>query len=113
MDLWNYHDPPSRPIKYQGPRFQQERGRRYRAVVHLADKRFVQLATPDLPNVNAGDDPTQLLGTSDMSYRQEISWDQDYNDVYLLDLKTGKPKKVLEHWGSNMTSQSPGGKSRP
>jgi hypothetical protein len=27
----------------------QERGRSYRAVVHLADRRFVQLATPDLP----------------------------------------------------------------
>ena len=28
----------------------------------------------------------------------------------LLDLKTGKPKKVLEHWGSAATSMSPGGK---
>ena len=97
VDLWNYHDPLIQPM--QKVRDQQERERSYRAVVHLADKRFVQLATPDLPNVNAGDDPTQLLGTSDVSYRQEISWDQDYNDVYLLDLKTGKPKKVLEHWG--------------
>ena len=45
-----------------------------------------------------------------MAYRQEISWDQNYNDVFLLDLKTGKPKKVLEHWGSNATAMSPGGK---
>jgi len=60
--------------------------------------------------VNPGDDPTQAIGLSDMAYRQEISWDQDYNDVYLLDLKSGKPKKVLEHWGSNATAMSPGGK---
>ena len=38
-----------------------------------------------------------------------MSWDQTYNDVYLLDLKTGKPKKVLEHWG-NAATMSPGGK---
>ena len=43
----------------QKVRDQQERERSYRAVVHLADKRFVQLATPDLPTVNAGDDPAQ------------------------------------------------------
>ena len=46
-----------------------------------------------------------------MPYRQEISWDQTYNDVYLLDLKTGKPKKVLEHWG-NAATMSPGGQVR-
>ena len=38
-----------------------------------------------------------------------MSWDQTYNDIYLLDLKTGKPKKVLEHWG-NAATMSPGGK---
>ena len=107
VDLWSYKDPLIQPM--QKVRDQQERQRSYRAVVHLADKKFVQLATPDLPNVNAADDPTQLIGTSEMPYRQEISWDQTYNDVYLLDLKTGKPKKVLEHWG-NTATLSPGGK---
>ena len=41
----------------QKVRAEQERTRTYRAVVHLADSRFVQLATPDLPTVNPGDDP--------------------------------------------------------
>ncbi len=84
VDLWNFHDPLIQPM--QKVRDQQERERSFRAV-----------------------DPAQLLGTSDMSYRQEISWDQDYNDVYLLDVKTGKPKKVLEHWG-NAATMSPAGK---
>jgi dipeptidyl aminopeptidase/acylaminoacyl peptidase len=107
VDLWSYKDPLIQPM--QKVRDQQERERSYRAVVHLADKRFVQLATQDLPNVNAGEDPAQLIATSDVPYRQEISWDQTYNDVYLLDLKTGKPKKVLEHWG-NAATMSPAGK---
>src|SRR5829696_6588989 len=107
VDLWSYKDPLIQPM--QKVRDQQERQRSYRAVVHLADKRFVQLATQDLPNVAAGDDPALLLGTSDVPYRQEISWDQTYNDIYLLDVKTGKPKKVLEHWG-NAATMSPAGK---
>jgi dipeptidyl aminopeptidase/acylaminoacyl peptidase len=110
VDLWNYHDPLIQPM--QKVRDQQERERSYRDVVHLADTHFVQLATEDLPSGNAADDPDQLVGTSDMPYRQEISWDQDYNDVYLLDLKTGTPKKVLEHWPAraDATLMSPGGK---
>jgi dipeptidyl aminopeptidase/acylaminoacyl peptidase len=108
VDLWNYKDPLIQPM--QKVREQQERERTYRAVIHVADRKFVQLASEDLPTVNPGDDPTQAIGTSDMPYRQEISWDQDYNDVFLLDLKSGKPKKVLEHWGSNATAMSPAGK---
>jgi dipeptidyl aminopeptidase/acylaminoacyl peptidase len=108
VDLWNYHDPLIQPM--QKVRDQQERERSYRAVVHLADRHVTQLATEDLPTVTPGEDPAQALGLSDVSYRQEISWDQDYNDVFLLDLKTGQPKKVLEHWAGNVTAMSPGGK---
>ena len=108
VDIWNYKDALLQPM--QRVREQQERERSFRAVVHLADKRFVQLATESLPTVNPADDPVRALGVSDVPYRQEISWDQDYNDVYLLDFKTGQPKKVLEHWGSNATSISPAGK---
>jgi dipeptidyl aminopeptidase/acylaminoacyl peptidase len=107
VDVWSYKDPWTQPM--QRIRDQQERERSYRAVVHLGDKKFVQLATNELPNVNAGDDPAQLLGTSDLPYRQEMSWDQTYSDIYLLDVKTGRPKKVLEHWG-NAATMSPAGK---
>jgi hypothetical protein len=58
--------------------------------------------------VNPGEDPTRTLGTSDVAYQQEVSWDQSYNDVYLLDIKTGTRKKILEHWGAT-SSLSPGG----
>ena len=74
VDLWSYKDPLIQPM--QQVRAQQERKRNYRAVVHLADKRFVQLATPDLPTVNPGDDPVRAIGTSDLPYQQEISWDR-------------------------------------
>ena len=108
VDLWSTKDPVLQPM--QRVRAEQERTRNYRAVYHLADKRLVQLATPDLPSVTPGDDVARALGMSDVPYRMEVSWDQSYNDVFLLDLKTGKPSRILEHWGSNATTMSPGGK---
>src|SRR5579864_3334766 len=50
VDLWNYHDLELQPM--QQVRAQQARQQNFRAVVHLADHRFVQLAAPDLPTVN-------------------------------------------------------------
>lgn len=108
VDLWSTNDPWLQPM--QRVRAQQERARSYRAVYHLDDKKFVQLATPDLPTVNPGDDLAGAIGMSDIPYRKEVSWDQTYNDVFLLDLKTGKPSRILERWGSGGTSMSPGGR---
>jgi hypothetical protein len=65
VDIWHWQDPMLQPM--QRVRANQERNRNYRAVIHLADKRLVQLATPDLPNVNPGEDPNRSVGTSDVA----------------------------------------------
>ena len=108
VDLWSSKDPIIQPM--QRVRADQERQRSYRAVVHLSDRKLVQLARADLPTVNPTDDVARVLGMSDMPYRMELSWDQTYSDVFLIDLKTGKPQKILEHWGSPGTALSPSGK---
>ena len=109
VDLWHWKDPLLQPM--QRVRAQQERNRSYRAVVHLADKRFVQLATPEMPTLTPGDDPLRALGTDDLPYRQEVSWDTNYGDIYLVDQKSGERKKINEHFrsGAPMTL-SPGGR---
>ncbi len=108
VDLWSSRDPIIQPM--QRVRADQERQRSYRAVVHLPDRKLVQLGTAEIPTVNPTDDAARALGTSDLPYRMELSWDQTYNDVFLVDLKTGRPQKILEHWGSSGTALSPGGK---
>jgi dipeptidyl aminopeptidase/acylaminoacyl peptidase len=109
VDLWHWKDPLLQPM--QRVRAQQERNRSYRAVVHLADKRFVQLATPDMPTVNPGEDPSRTLATDDLPYRHEVSWDSSYGDSYLVDLKTGQRKKIAEHFrAGSPQSLSPGGR---
>ena len=107
VDLWSYKDPIIQPM--QQVRATQDRNRNYTAVVHLSDKRFVQLAAPDLPNVNVGQDAARAVGTSGLPYQQEISWDTTYNDVYLVDLKSGQRRKILEHMSGGGASMSPGG----
>ncbi|HEY6357527.1 MAG TPA: prolyl oligopeptidase family serine peptidase, partial [Vicinamibacterales bacterium] len=106
VDLWNYHDLELQPM--QKVRAQQAREQNYRAVVHLLDRRFVQLASPDLPNVNPGNDAIRAIGTSDLPYEQEMSWDTTYDDVALVDERTGTRRKILEHFHGN-ASLSPGG----
>ena len=106
VDLWNYHENELQPM--QQVRATQERQQNYRAEVILADRHFVQLASPDLPNVNPGNDAIRAIGTSDVPYQKEISWDATYNDVSLVDLRTGTRKKILEHFGGGATL-SPGG----
>jgi dipeptidyl aminopeptidase/acylaminoacyl peptidase len=107
VDIWHWQDPLLQPM--QRVRAQQERNRNYRAVVHLADKRFVQLATPDFPTVGQGEDSARALGTSDLPYRREMSWDTTYNDVALVDLKSGQRQAILQHWRGTPT-MSPGGR---
>ena len=107
VDVWHYQDPLLQPM--QRVRAQQERNRTYRAVMHIADKKFVQLATLDFPTVLPGEDVGRAVGTSDLAYRREMSWDTTYADVALVDLKSGQRQAILQHWRGTPTL-SPGGK---
>jgi dipeptidyl aminopeptidase/acylaminoacyl peptidase len=107
VDLWSWKDPQLQPM--QRVRADQERQRNYRGVYHIADRKFVQLATPELPSVAPTDEAVRAIGSSDLPYRMEVSWDQSYSDHFLVDLKTGQSKKFLEHWPGSV-SLSPGGK---
>jgi dipeptidyl aminopeptidase/acylaminoacyl peptidase len=106
VDIWHYQDPYLQTM--QQVRQDDERNRSYRAVVHLADKRLVQLATFDLPNVNPGEDASLALATNDLPYRRDVSWDGTYSDISIVDLNTGKARRILDRWRGT-PSMSPGG----
>ncbi|MBI3401190.1 MAG: S9 family peptidase [Acidobacteria bacterium] len=107
VDIWNYKDAELQPM--QKVRAEEEKKRNYRAVFHLADKRFAQLATPDMPAVRTGDNTARLLGVSNLPYRQLVSWDGNYDDYYLVSIADGSRQKILdkEHFGATL---SPGGR---
>ena len=107
VDIWHWEDPLLQPM--QRVRAQQERNRTYRAVVHLPEKRFVQLATPDWPTVAQGEDAARTIASSELPYRKEMSWDTTYTDIAILDLKTGQRQPALTHLRGS-APMSPGGK---
>ncbi|MBM3311811.1 MAG: hypothetical protein FJY80_09910, partial [Candidatus Aminicenantes bacterium] len=96
VDLWHWKDPELQPM--QKVRADEEKKRTYLAVLHLGlkEKKFVPLGAPDLPTVVLSDDGKVALGSSDLAYRQFVSWDQGYSDYCLLSLQDGSRKPVLQ-----------------
>jgi dipeptidyl aminopeptidase/acylaminoacyl peptidase len=96
LDVWNWKDPYLQPM--QLVQAERERERTYEAMLEMESGRVLQLATPEVPVVGVGDggDGSVALGTSDMPYRQLISWDGRYSDLYALDLRDGSRRLVAE-----------------
>jgi dipeptidyl aminopeptidase/acylaminoacyl peptidase len=112
-DLWHWKDDYVQPI--QKARLAQERNRSYRAVYHIAEKRFLQLADPTMTAVTPSDDGRWSIGTDDRRYRAMSDFDSSYSDYYLVDNSTGDRKLLLEKVrgggpGGGAMSWSPDGK---
>jgi dienelactone hydrolase len=106
VDIWTWKDPLLQPM--QKVRAEEEKKRSYRAVLHIKDKRLVQLASEDMPDLTVNDDPGVALGLSDVPYQQLMSWDASHNDVYAVKLQDGSRKKLVEKARFSATL-SPGG----
>ncbi len=93
VDIWNYKDAEIQPM--QKVRADEERKRNFRAMITLADRKFTQLASPDMPEVLTNDSISVALGVSNVPYKQLISWDGSYDDEYLVSLTDGSRKRIL------------------
>ena len=89
VDLWHYKDDYIQPM--QKVRATAERNRSYRAVYHLKEKKFLQLADESLQNINPSNDGRLAIGTDDRAYRTMTGWETfgSINDVYLLNTNDG------------------------
>lgn len=97
LDVWNWRDPYLQPM--QLVQADQERKRTYTAVLHTGNRKVVQLASAEVPEVRpvTKRDPKLVVGVSDLPYRQLISWEMPrYVDVYLVDVEKGERVRVLE-----------------
>ena len=97
LDLWHWQDPLIQPM--QKLRAEEERKRTYRAVVHLdRGDRIVQLATPELPEVEVGSDGDArwALAESNVPYRRLVGIEAPgYVDLWLIDVRTGDRRRVV------------------
>lgn len=113
MDLWHWKDDVVQPM--QKSRAAQERNRTYRGVWHLAEKKYVQLGTPQMQTVTPTDDGLLAIGTDDRAYRRMVDYDGSYQDAYIVDTVTGQKKNVARMlrgggFGGSVFQVSPDGK---
>lgn len=96
LDIWNWKDPYMMPMQLL--QAESERNRSFMAVTHVDGGPSVQLATQEIPNVSVGrdGDADVALGTTDIPYRQLLSWDGRYNDLYIIDVETGARERAVE-----------------
>ncbi|WMW80041.1 prolyl oligopeptidase family serine peptidase [Undibacterium cyanobacteriorum] len=107
VDLWHWKDPELQSV--QKVNAERDKQKNYRAVVHLNDGRFLQLAHKNMPQLMVNENAQFALGISSLPYRQLMSWDKLYYDAYAVDLSTGQAKMLIEKT-SSMPQLSPAGK---
>lgn len=93
LDLWHYKDGFVQPM--QKVQANAERNRSYAGVFHVAEKRYVPVAAPEMAQASFSDDALIAAGTDDRAYRSRVDYDGRYNDVYLVDTTTGKRSLLL------------------
>ena len=97
LDLWHWQDPQLQP--QQLLQAAMDRNRSYRAVYDVRTKKRVQLADEAIPNVII--DPKLnsdwIVANTNQRYRKMMSWDTPgFQDIYLINQKTGEKKRILE-----------------
>ena len=100
VDVWHWNDPFIN--SHQKKQWKKEKDRSYTGVFHLADRRFVQLADEETPEIRISDNTERLLAYSNIPYAREVTWDGRYYDYYLVDLTSGKKSMILEHQGQTV-----------
>jgi dipeptidyl aminopeptidase/acylaminoacyl peptidase len=107
VDLWHWKDDYVQPI--QRIRAEQERNKSYRAVYHLKEKKFVQLADETMENVAPSNDGRVAIGTDNRQYRTMSDYNPGLTDFYLVNTLTGTRKSITAKQRFNV-SLSPNGK---
>ncbi|MHC1705075.1 MAG: prolyl oligopeptidase family serine peptidase [Tenuifilaceae bacterium] len=97
LDLWSWTD----TLLQTQQKFdlKNELKRSYLTYFSLKDRKFFQLADKQLPNVRIETkvDAPFTVGSSSIPYQYTMTWESSgNNDYYLIDLKTGTKKLVLQ-----------------
>ncbi len=99
--LWHWKD--ARLQSQQQVEEPRDKNFSYLAIYHIADKKFVRLADEDLRTVNAAPKQKFAVGFDNRDYEPLSNMDgRRYQDVYVVDLKTGARKLAVKknRWNS-------------
>lgn len=108
-DLWHWKDDYIQPM--QKVRATQEANKSYRAVYHVKEAKFVQLADATMEGIAPSRNGQWAIGTDDRAYRILIGYESfgGRNDSYLVNTMDGSRKPLLKGQRANV-SLSPNAK---
>ena len=109
VEVWTYDEP--RLYTVQELQVKNDQKKSYQTVVHLNNKKLVQLATTEYPNARLTDkgNASVALVSNQEPYLLESQWTGRRNSDYaIVDVNTGTSNKVLTNISSSM-SLSPKG----
>lgn len=95
VEVWAYNDPVLPTI--QNVQLEREKKRSYECIYYPANGKIIQIATPDVPEVQFGNEGAApyAMGYNDKPYGVESTWEWwNKKDVYLIDVKSGEQKLV-------------------
>ena len=97
LDIWHGDDPLIKT--HEKNTWNSRKNHLYVAVYHLDRNEWVQLADHDMPDVSVAHNPNVVLGSTDLPYMRERTWDGTYRDYFTVDVNTGNRTQFLEHFG--------------
>ena len=103
VEVWNYKD--GRLFTQQENRLNRDKKRSYKTVWHIAENKFINIGSEELPEVRLGDEnnANHAIAYTEDDYLQLISWEGSARkDVYLIDLKNGNKKEVIAGLNGNV-----------
>lgn len=95
VDLWHWKEDFIQPM--QKVRATQDRNRTFRAVFHIRENKFVQLADESMESINPSNNGLWAIGSDDRPYRTQVGFDSfgGVSDSYLVNTVDGSRKKLL------------------
>ncbi len=107
VDVWHWDDPRIKP--HEKETWKERKKELYQAVYHFESDEWIQLADHRMPEVEFTNSPKYTLGSSDIPYLKEMTWNGFFDDYYVVDLQTGERKRVARklRFGAQI---SPGGR---
>ncbi len=94
LDVWHWND--ARIKTHQREWWSNNKDRVFNSVYFSTEKVFLQLADLNVPEVNFTDNPQFTIGYDEDPYLKLQTWDGFYNDLYVINLKNGKRKRIAE-----------------
>ncbi len=107
LDVWHWNDPYIN--SNQKIRWDRVKDKTYTGVFFPGTRKFIPLADEEMTDIGFSENPTTILGASNLPYRKRRTWDNSLKDYYLVDIASGEKKLVLEEQGHTV-KLSPDGK---